>query len=72
MGEMSKQGWLIGWSSRDIWADSLYFLYVAFGSICNGFLDKDKTMDNVQEHSNHILNHFMHPQGVYEAHSGNQ
>jgi hypothetical protein len=26
MGEMSKLGWLIGWSTRDTWADSLYFL----------------------------------------------
>jgi hypothetical protein len=26
MGEMSKLGWLMGWSARDIWADSLYFL----------------------------------------------
>jgi hypothetical protein len=26
--EMSKLGWLIGWSSRDMWADSLYCLYV--------------------------------------------
>jgi hypothetical protein len=24
MGEMSELGWLIGWSSRDLWADSLY------------------------------------------------
>jgi hypothetical protein len=34
MGEMSKLGCLIGWSIRDMWADSLYFLYVMFGSIC--------------------------------------
>jgi hypothetical protein len=25
---------VIGWSVRDVWADSLYFLYVVFGSIC--------------------------------------
>jgi hypothetical protein len=37
MGEMSKLGWLIGWSSRDMWVDSLYFLYVVFGSICKTF-----------------------------------
>jgi hypothetical protein len=34
MREMSKLGWLIGWSSRDIWAHSLQFLYVVLGSIC--------------------------------------
>jgi hypothetical protein len=34
MGEISKLGWLICWSSRDMWADSLYFLYVVLGSIC--------------------------------------
>jgi hypothetical protein len=34
MGEMSKLGCLICWSSRDMLADSLYFLYVALGSIC--------------------------------------
>jgi hypothetical protein len=37
MGEMSKLGWLTGWCSRDMWADSLYFLYVVFGSICKTF-----------------------------------
>jgi hypothetical protein len=37
MGEMSELGWLIGWSSRDMWADSLYFLYVVLGSICKTF-----------------------------------
>jgi hypothetical protein len=37
MGEMSKLGWLIRWSTRDMWADSLYFLYVVFGSICKTF-----------------------------------
>jgi hypothetical protein len=37
MGEMSKLGWLIGWSSRDMWADSLYFLYVVLGPICKTF-----------------------------------
>jgi hypothetical protein len=26
MGQMSKLGWLTGWCSRDIWADSLYFM----------------------------------------------
>jgi hypothetical protein len=34
MGEMSKLGWLIEWSIRDMWADSLYFLYMVSGSIC--------------------------------------
>jgi hypothetical protein len=34
MGEMSKLGWLIGWSSKDMWADPFYFLYVVLGSIC--------------------------------------
>jgi hypothetical protein len=34
MGQMSKLGWLIGWSIRDMWADPLYFLQVVFGSIC--------------------------------------
>jgi hypothetical protein len=28
---------LIGWSSRDMWVDSLYFLYVVFGSIDKNF-----------------------------------
>jgi hypothetical protein len=28
MGEMFKVACLIGWSSRDMWADSLCFLYV--------------------------------------------
>jgi hypothetical protein len=37
MGEMSKLGLLIGWSSRDMWADSLYSLYVVFGSTCKTF-----------------------------------
>jgi hypothetical protein len=37
MGEMSKLGWLIGQSIRDMWADSLYLLYVVFGSICKTF-----------------------------------
>jgi hypothetical protein len=37
-GEMSKLGWLIGWSIRDIWADSLYFLHMVFGSICKTFV----------------------------------
>jgi hypothetical protein len=37
MGEMSKLGWLIGWPSREMWADSLYFLHVLFGSICKTF-----------------------------------
>jgi hypothetical protein len=37
MREMSKLGWLIRWSSRDMWVDSLYFLYVVFGSICKTF-----------------------------------
>jgi hypothetical protein len=37
MGEMSKLGWLIGWSSRDMWADSLYFLYMVLGSLCKTF-----------------------------------
>jgi hypothetical protein len=37
MGEMSKLGWMVGWSSRDMWADSLYFLYVVLGSICKTF-----------------------------------
>jgi hypothetical protein len=32
-----KLGWLIGWSTGDMWADSLYFLYVLFGSICKTF-----------------------------------
>jgi hypothetical protein len=34
MGEMPKLGWLIGWSSWDMGADSLYFLYAMLGSIC--------------------------------------
>jgi uncharacterized membrane protein len=37
MGEMSKLGWLSGWSTRDKWAGSLYCLYVMFGSICKTF-----------------------------------
>jgi hypothetical protein len=37
MGEMSKLGSLIGWSSRDMWADYLYFLYKVFASICKTF-----------------------------------
>jgi hypothetical protein len=37
IGEMSKLGCLIEWSIRDMWADSLYFLYVAFGSIWKPF-----------------------------------
>jgi hypothetical protein len=37
MGEMSKLGCLIGWSIRDMWADSLYFLFVMFGSIYKTF-----------------------------------
>jgi hypothetical protein len=32
MGEMSMLGWLIGWSIRDMWVGSLYFLYVLFDS----------------------------------------
>jgi hypothetical protein len=47
IGEMSKLGSLIGWSSRDMWEDSLYFLYVVLGSIC-------KTFASFQ----HILRHF--------------
>jgi hypothetical protein len=34
---MSKLGWLMGWSTRDMWAGSLYFLHVVFGSICKPF-----------------------------------
>jgi hypothetical protein len=30
MGETSKLRWLIGWSVRDMWADSLCFPYVVF------------------------------------------
>jgi hypothetical protein len=37
LGEMSKLDWMIGWSSRDMWSESLYFLYVLFGSICKTF-----------------------------------
>jgi hypothetical protein len=37
MGEMSKFVCLIGWSSRDMWAYSLYFMCVVFGSICKTF-----------------------------------
>jgi hypothetical protein len=37
MGEMSHLGRLIGWATRDMWADSLYFLSVMFGSICKTF-----------------------------------
>jgi hypothetical protein len=37
MGGMSKTGSLIGWSIRDMWADSLYFLHVVFGPICKNF-----------------------------------
>jgi hypothetical protein len=32
MGEMSRLGCLTGWSSRDMWADSLCFLYVVLDS----------------------------------------
>jgi hypothetical protein len=46
MGKMSKLDWLIGWSSRDMWADSLYFLCVLFG------LNKNRTMNNVQKDNN--------------------
>jgi hypothetical protein len=35
--EVSKLGLLIGWSKRDIWEDSLYFLHAIFGSICKTF-----------------------------------
>jgi hypothetical protein len=34
MGEMSRLGCLTECSSRDMWADSLYFLYVVLDSIC--------------------------------------
>jgi hypothetical protein len=44
MGEMSKLGSLIGWSVRDMWADSIYFLYVAFGSICKTFASFQRTL----------------------------
>jgi hypothetical protein len=37
MGETSRLGWLIGRSSRDIWADSPYSLYVVLGSVCMTF-----------------------------------
>jgi hypothetical protein len=37
MGEMSGLGWPIGWPTRGMWADSLYFLYVVFGSFCKSF-----------------------------------
>jgi hypothetical protein len=37
MGEMSKLGWLIGWSNRDMWAASFYFLYVVLDWICRTF-----------------------------------
>jgi hypothetical protein len=37
IGETSKLGSLVGWSSRHMWADSKYFLYVVLGSICNTF-----------------------------------
>jgi hypothetical protein len=37
MGETSKLAWLIGWSARTMWAASLHFLYVLFGSVCRTF-----------------------------------
>jgi hypothetical protein len=37
VGEMSKLGWLIRWSTRDMWEDSLYFLCVVLGSISKTF-----------------------------------
>jgi hypothetical protein len=37
MGETSELGRLIGWDTRHMWADSLYFLYVVFSSICKTF-----------------------------------
>jgi hypothetical protein len=43
MGEMSRLGWLLGWSSRDMWVDSLYFLYVVLGSICQTFASLQHT-----------------------------
>jgi hypothetical protein len=36
LGEMSRQGWLINYL-LDVWANSSYFLYVVFGSICKAF-----------------------------------
>jgi hypothetical protein len=42
--EMSKLGWLIGWSSRDMWTDSLYFLYVVLDSICKTFSSFQHTL----------------------------
>jgi hypothetical protein len=43
MGEKSKLGWLVRWSIQDMWADSLYFPYVVFGSVC-------KTFGSFQQH----------------------
>jgi hypothetical protein len=37
IGEVSKPGLLIARSSRDMWVDSFYLLYVVFVSICNAF-----------------------------------
>jgi hypothetical protein len=64
-GEVSKLGWPIGWFSRDMWADSLYFLHVVLGSVCETLPSfqhilwpssyacwANETIDNVQEHNN--------------------
>jgi hypothetical protein len=34
MGDISKLGWLIRLTNRDMWADSLYFLHMMLSSIC--------------------------------------
>jgi hypothetical protein len=57
--EMSELGWLIGWATRDMWEDPLYFLNTSFNvpvrAICHNSLNL------LSHHSHHRLrnNHFM-------------
>jgi hypothetical protein len=50
MGEISKLGWLIGWSTRDTWADSFYFLYAVFSSIRKTFASLQHTLWFLRTH----------------------
>jgi hypothetical protein len=62
MGEISTLGWLIGCSSRDMWADSLYFLYIVLGSICRTL--KLNTCNNIPS-SQTFKSHLQNTESVY-------
>jgi hypothetical protein len=50
MGDLSTLGWVIGWSIRDMLAESLYFLYVVLGSICKTFLSFQRSSVCTESH----------------------